>query len=266
MKKQKGYFRNIWEGIRTSVVGLRLSIRHAWQANKRRKSTPIFDAKYFEQKTGIVTLEYPFEAIAVPDNGRYRLYNEMEDCIVCDKCAKICPVDCIEIEAIKSPEQIGTTSDGSPIRLYAQKFDIDMAKCCYCGLCTTVCPTECLTMTKAYDYSEYDIRNMIYNFSNLTPEQSEEKIALWEQYQKEKEQAKKTKEAVPTEEKEIKATETGVIKPKFKPKIQPKKEVEKTEDLETSADIEKPQPVFKPKVKIKPIIPKKDPQDPNNHD
>ena len=89
----------------------------------------------------------------IPDVGRYRLHNEIDDCIVCDKCAKICPVDCIDIEPIKATEEIGKTSDGTPKRIYAAKFDIDMGKCCFCGLCTTVCPTECLTMTKVYDFS-----------------------------------------------------------------------------------------------------------------
>ena len=111
----------------------------------------IEDADYFKQKDGVVTTLYPYESIPVPDNGRYRLHNEMEDCIVCDLCAKICPVDCIAIDPIKSTVEIGKTSDGSTRRIYAATFDIDMAKCCYCGLCTTVCPTESLTMTKAYD-------------------------------------------------------------------------------------------------------------------
>ena len=53
-----------------------------------------------------------------------------------------------------------------------------MAKCCYCGLCTTVCPTECLTMTKVFDYSEYDRERFIYHFGGLSPEEAQEKAAL----------------------------------------------------------------------------------------
>src|SRR5690606_28633496 len=118
---------------------------------------------------GIMTMQYPHENMPVPDNGRYKLHNEIDDCIVCDKCAKICPVDCIEIEPIKAVEEFGKTSDGTPKRIYAAKFDIDMGKCCFCGLCTVVCPTESLTMTKTFDFSEYDVDDHTYVFATMTP-------------------------------------------------------------------------------------------------
>jgi NADH-quinone oxidoreductase subunit I len=169
------YFGNIIEGIKTSVKGLQLSIRHAKEAIHIKPPHNVQHPDYFEDATGIVTLSYPYESIPVPENGRYQLHNEIDDCIVCDKCAKICPVDCIEIEAIKAPEEIGKTSDGTSKRLYAARFDIDMAKCCYCGLCTTVCPTECLTMTPEYDFSTFDIRDMIFEFSEMTPAEIEAK-------------------------------------------------------------------------------------------
>ncbi len=169
---------------------MRLTLRHLRQAWSRRKANDVRQDGYFSEQTGMVTLQYPHETMPVPDNGRYQLHNEMDDCIVCDKCVKICPVDCIEIEPIRSSEEIGKASDGSSIRLYAAKFDIDMAKCCYCGLCTTVCPTECLTMTQEFDYSTFDIKTMLFQFANLTPAQAEEKRQLWEQYQAEKAQSK----------------------------------------------------------------------------
>lgn len=196
MKKggNDSYWGHIKEGIQSSLRGLRLSFRHIRQARQRRQPIYVSDPRYFEQETGIVTLQYPHEAIPVPDHGRYRLHNEMEDCIVCDKCAKVCPVDCIEIEPIKAVGEVGKTSDGSSIRLYAAKFDIDMAKCCFCGLCTTVCPTECLTMTKAYDFSAFEVESMNYHFTNLSPEEAAEKRRLLEAFQQEK---RTTKPPVP---------------------------------------------------------------------
>lgn len=216
-KFKHSYFYNLKEGIRTSLKGLQISIRHILQARKRRNQAYVNQDEYFELKTGMVTLRYPIESLPLPDNGRYRLHNEMDDCIVCDKCAKICPVDCITIEPIRATEQIGETSDGSPIRLYAAVFDIDMAKCCYCGLCTTVCPTECLTMTKTYDYSEFDITNMNYHFSNLSPEQAEKKRKLLEIFQKEKEDLQKNKASQEQEQSEDKVKTTPIVKPQMKP-------------------------------------------------
>ena len=184
------YFRDIRSGIRTTLKGLSLTLRHLRHATHRRTAEGIASDNYFDLQNGLVTLQYPHEQLPIPDNGRYRLRNEIEDCIVCDKCAKICPVDCITIDAIKATEEIGKASDGSPIRLYAAKFDIDMAKCCYCGLCTVVCPTECLTMDKKFDYSEFELGKLTYQFAELTPAEADEKRALYEQFVLEKEAAK----------------------------------------------------------------------------
>lgn len=221
--QQAGYWQQIAQGMSTLLGGLRLSIRHLRQAKKRRNNAYVSEATYFAEDTGRVTLRYPHESMAVPDNGRYRLFNEMDDCIVCDKCAKVCPVDCIDIEPIKSPEVISHASDGSPIRLYAARFDIDMAKCCFCGLCTTVCPTECLTMTKAYDFSEFDVKDMNYHFANLSPEQATEKKTLYEQFVKEKEIAKKQEVAPSSQQETATSSDEAKPKPVFKPKFIPKK-------------------------------------------
>lgn len=171
MKNQ--YFRNIQRTYLTLTAGLKLTWKHFKNAGKTRQNVDIQRDDYFQNPDLAVTIQYPLENIPIPDNGRYRLHLEAEDCIVCDKCARICPVDCITIESFKATEDLGYTSDGSKKRLHLPVFDIDMAKCCYCGLCTTVCPTECLTMTKTYDFSEYDRDNFVYHFGMLSPEDAE---------------------------------------------------------------------------------------------
>jgi NADH-quinone oxidoreductase subunit I len=180
------YFKEIFEVVQSTRKGMALTWKHAWDARKQRTVHQIQDAGYFQQSEGIVTLEYPTLQIPTPVNGRYQLHNEMDDCIVCDKCVKVCPVDCIDIEPIKATGLVGHASDGSPIRLYAAKFDIDMSKCCFCGLCTTVCPTECLTMTSEYDFSVFDVKEHNFAFANLTAEEADEKRKLYEQFVAEK--------------------------------------------------------------------------------
>ena len=239
-----------------------LTWKHAWSARKSRKIQQVQDPNYFSagENTGIFTLEYPHQKIPVPVNGRYQLHNEMDDCIVCDKCVKVCPVDCIEIDPIKATDLVGHTSDGSPIRLYAAKFDIDMSKCCFCGLCTTVCPTECLTMTSEYDFSVFDVKEHTFGFANLTKEQADEKRQLYEQFVAEKE-ALKASISVSTEslvEKE--GDEKPVVKPAFKPSFKPKMPIAKIEEapfeIENQAT-EAVKPVAKPafKTSFKPTIP-----------
>lgn len=177
MNNKNTYWSNIALSVKTLLGGLFITWRHFKNAFKfkHRGTEGVEEKNYFDHQNGIFTLQYPTESIPVPDTGRYRLHNEIEDCIVCDKCVKVCPVNCIEIDAIKSPTEIKKASDGSSIRLYAGKFEIDMAKCMFCGLCTTVCPTECLTMTKTYDFSEFDVDNLAYEFANLTKDESDKK-------------------------------------------------------------------------------------------
>lgn len=218
------YFKDIQSGIRTTLQGLSLTFRHLRHATHRRTPEGVADAGYFDLQNGLVTLQYPHEQLPIPDNGRYRLRNEIDDCIVCDKCAKICPVDCITIDAIKATEEVGRASDGSPIRLYAATFDIDMAKCCYCGLCTVVCPTECLTMDKKFDYSEFELGKLTYQFADLTADEANEKRRLYEQFVREKEEAKRSPAKVTGEAIADKLPETTpktLARPVFRPTAKP---------------------------------------------
>lgn len=165
----------VYTSFKTIWIGLGLTIKHFFSARKSRNLVGIKDDNYFEQQNGITTIQYPHQQLPLADVGRYQLDVEMDDCIVCDLCAKICPVDCIAIESIKATEAIGQTSDGTIKRLHAAKFEIDMAKCMYCGLCTVVCPTECIIMTNTYDRSMVDLTEMTYTFADMPIEEAEEK-------------------------------------------------------------------------------------------
>ena len=213
------YIGNIFEAIRTLWAGLRLSLKHYRDADTRKKINDITNKNYFSENTGLTTLKYPHEMIPVPDTGRYRLHNEMEDCIVCDKCAKICPVDCIEIEPVRSPESFGETSDGTPKRIHAARFDINMSKCCFCGLCTTVCPTECLTMTKTFDFSEFDVREHTYEFGIMTNEEIRQRKSEWETHEKQKQASAPSVSAKPMTAKPGITPKTAGSKPVIKPKM-----------------------------------------------
>jgi formate hydrogenlyase subunit 6/NADH:ubiquinone oxidoreductase subunit I len=218
-----------WDGITSAIdslwTGLKLTLRHLVNARKSRKPVTITSQNYFERTEGINTVQFPHEMQPIPDNGRYRLHNEIDDCIVCDKCAKVCPVDCITIEPIKAVEEFGKTSDGTPKRIYAAKFDIDMGKCCFCGLCTTVCPTECLTMTKVYDFSVFDMKEHNFVFGEMTTQDIETKKNEWEEYQKVKAASK-------------------TVTPPLNPAVQPAPPASSGEPVKPAA-----KPVFRPKIK-----------------
>ena len=271
------YFKNIKEAAKTLSKGLGVTLKHIREARKSSDQVGIADPSYFDSfETGINTLQYPHESMPVPDNGRYKLHNEIDDCIVCDKCAKVCPVDCIDIEGIKATEVIGKTSDGTSKRIYAAKFDIDMAKCCFCGLCTTVCPTECLTMTKSYDFSAYDFEDHTYSFATMTPLEILGKKKLAEQAEQEKEQkAEVAAKAEPKSVSKVSGGKNVTARPVFKPrpitnkakssdsqeddsikessKSKPLIKQKKPPDLEENPDDikAKAKPVFKPRPMIK---------------
>jgi len=276
----KAYWRNIAIATKTLSKGLSLTLGHLKDARSQRDPISPQADNYFEKQNAIFTVQYPKEVLPVPTVGRYKLHNEIEDCIVCDKCAKICPVDCIDIEPVRAIEEFGKTSDGTSKRIYAAKFDIDMAKCCFCGLCTTVCPTECLTMTDDYDFSSFDIKDHNFEFGNMTPleilQRKEELAAFQEKKEAEKAEAVKVKQSVarpklpgvkPATGKPMmkpkvsdpNADEKVKPKPVFKPKIQPKKSSAKPViKKNTEASIDKSeQKSVKPKVPMKPIIKKK---------
>lgn len=183
----KLYLQNIWLGIWTVLVGMKITCKHA-----------------FSRK---VTIQYPKVKMDLPDRARNRLYVNMDDCIGCDQCAKACPVNCITIETIKSLpfEDLGTTSTGNNKRLWVPTFDIDIAKCCYCGLCVYPCPTECIKMTDVYEFAEYDRGNLIYHFGTMTPEFTVEKKKEVEEYHKEQDAKKAAAAAAAKKAAEAKA-------------------------------------------------------------
>src|SRR5512143_4141397 len=124
MKDFKKYFKNVWLGVYTVLVGMKITFSHLF--------------------TRAVTIQYPDERLQLPERERNRLFVNIDDCIGCDQCAKACPVTCIIIDTIKAvPGDIvgktGSTSQGKKKALFVPNFTIDFGKCCYCQLCVFPC-------------------------------------------------------------------------------------------------------------------------------
>jgi NADH-quinone oxidoreductase subunit I len=177
-----------WHTFKSIFTGMGVTMRHLFQPS--------------------VTLQYPDERDVLPANARAKLYVDIDDCIGCNLCARACPVNCIDIETVMSTDDVdlGKTSTGNPKRFWLTRFDIDMAKCMYCDLCVHPCPTDCIKMVQEYEYSEFDRTNLVYHFSNLSPEmvaevkdkaekEAEEKKRQREEAKRKKEEEKKRKEA-----------------------------------------------------------------------
>lgn len=168
----RDYFRNIYQTVRTILVGMRISL------------------KYCFAKT--VTLQYPDVAPALQPRYRGFHFFEVEKCIACDLCAKACPVDCIYIEK-SGPRKIDKATNiavGGAMTRYA----IDYAKCMFCALCVDPCPTDCIHMGNLHDMSGYDRESMIVEFTDLATEGLQTPQPLWMQREKLPEWAEQRKD------------------------------------------------------------------------
>jgi len=187
----KNYILKFWQVFFTIMIGMKVTFRHLF--------------------VRAVTIQYPTVRPEMPARERNRLYVNMDDCIGCDICARACPVNCIDIETVKSVpgEDLGITTNGKRKALWVTTFDIDIAKCCYCELCVFPCPTDCIYMTDVYEFSEFERDNFIYDFVTLTPDEKEEKKKNYEEFTIKKEAEKAAATQKKAEEEAAKNEESG---------------------------------------------------------
>lgn len=184
----KRYFNNIWLGLYTALVGMKITFSHMFQAK--------------------VTVQYPNERYPIPDNARNRLILEPELCNGCTSCARACPVNCITIETLRvvpdDPDQ-PMIADGTKRKLWVPQYDIDFAKCCFCSLCTVVCPTLAVRHTVEFEYSTLNREDMYYRFSDMSPEVVANKRQMLADFQEKEKAAKEAAAARKAEEEKAKA-------------------------------------------------------------
>ena len=135
MMALKSWANKVWMGLKTTFIGLSITLPY------------IFRRPY--------TLQYPEEVPELPPSERGLHNFEIDKCIACYQCAKICPVDCIAIEA----EGKGKTAR---IRV----FEIDYTKCLFCALCCEPCPTECIHMGPTFNLVGYTRDEVIINYAD----------------------------------------------------------------------------------------------------
>jgi NADH-quinone oxidoreductase subunit I len=116
---QKSYIPEIAKGLRQTI-------------------TEIFRPKF--------TMQYP-EVRFIPQSsfrGRPVLVqeNEVERCVACGLCSRVCPALAIEVQASETQLE----KERYPI-----KFEINMVRCIFCGFCEEVCPEEAIVMSNEYE-------------------------------------------------------------------------------------------------------------------
>ena len=192
----KRYINNLYLGFTTIMIGMMVTIKH-----------------FLFSKN--ITIQYPEQRLQLPERERNRLFVNIDDCIGCEQCVRACPVNCIELETIKAVPgdkvgKTGLTSASKKKALFVPEFTIDFAKCCFCGLCVPPCPNNCIYMTEVFEFTEMKRENLIYNFTDMTPELADEKRRKAEEWAIEMQKKKEAmaKEAAVKKQAEKKNTET----------------------------------------------------------
>lgn len=111
-----------------------------------------------------ITLQYPHEKRMLPDNDRGMLallrYDDgTEKCVGCDLCEAACPSRVISVISAEVP--------GEPVKRYAKEYYMDMTRCLFCGMCVQACPVDALAMTREFEWSVYDKRDLFLNKHQL---------------------------------------------------------------------------------------------------
>ena len=173
------YFSNIWSVGRSIKIGMGITIRY------------FFESLLFKKHT--ITIQYPHEKDTIPPRHRGIHFLETEKCIMCWKCADICPVDCIYIEGLRGAE--GTVAGGHRgTKCTLTKFTVDYTVCIFCGLCEEPCPTLCIHLGPDYDYHATDRTLMEKNLlTDAIYTNEDEKFVQWARQEAERMKAEKAK-------------------------------------------------------------------------
>lgn len=133
MSNFKEYFKQIYIGIKSTVLGMALTI------------------KYFLKRK--VTLSYPEEKEELPLSYKgVHKYNKNK-CIACRLCEKNCPVKAISINA-----------EGKGKEANIESFKIDYGKCLYCAECEENCAMRAIYLSQEYDISTQDRQDTVIDF------------------------------------------------------------------------------------------------------
>ena len=132
----KEYLHDIWEAVATTAKGMRIT------------------ARYGVDPRETITLQYPEERWEPSKRFRGFLYNDIKTCTSCSMCVKVCPVDCIALEAVR----------GADKKLVLVSYHINIGRCMYCGLCVEVCPPKSLTHTSGYEKATVSRGELILPF------------------------------------------------------------------------------------------------------
>ena len=145
MGSTRSYIFNVVNTLKTTMVGMRIT------------------GKYLLRKP--ITVQYPDQRLPIPGRFRGIHYLEQEKCIDCLICARACPIDCIEMEAVRHGKELEWIS-----------FTLDYQTCMFCELCVYPCPKDCIHMGTEYAFVSYDrsdFKHDLLSYQGMAPDARE---------------------------------------------------------------------------------------------
>ncbi len=112
------------------------------------------------------TQQYPDVEPELPPRSRGVIALLEENCTVCMLCSRECPDWCIYIDSHKE-EVIVPGAARARQRNVLDRFAIDFSLCMYCGICIEVCPFDALYWSPEFEYSEFDVRDLLHERERL---------------------------------------------------------------------------------------------------
>jgi len=100
------------------------------------------------------TVKYPMEKKETAKRYRGFHINDLDKCVGCGNCAKICMNDTIDMVEVAGKK--ATTGDSG------LRPKVDYGRCCWCALCVDVCPTGSLQLSTDYVYVSEDADSFLY--------------------------------------------------------------------------------------------------------
>ena len=131
------YLSNVFSALSTTFEGMSVTFSH------------LFRKPY--------TVQYPDRMpMRVQDTLPYRyrgiLEVDLEICTGCLACERACPIDCIEMDAVRHGKELEWIS-----------FTLDYQKCMFCELCVYPCPKDCIHMGTEFAFVSYDRSEFVHD-------------------------------------------------------------------------------------------------------
>ncbi len=97
-----------------------------------------------------ITVKFPYESLEVSPRYRGKHVLDIDKCISCATCQRVCPNQAIRMVPAEDREKYP--------KLYPE---VDLGKCCFCGLCQEFCPTKAIKLTTDFFLSTPDPDTLI---------------------------------------------------------------------------------------------------------